>query len=328
MPQSITVRKLLHRMEYELQLSVVAGKAGLDQAIAIAELNRPGLALCGYYDHFARERIQVFGDGEIAYLNHLSSEERSQIFRQFFSYRTPCVVVTRGLDPPEEMVKEAAQTQTPLCVTTLTTPVFARRLLLFLEDEFGPFEIVHGDFVEVYGIGVLILGDSGIGKSECALELIRRGHRIIADDAVLIKRVSGHRIFGTSAHVLKHYMEVRGLGIIDVLTLFGATAVRSRKRVELVVRLELWDEEKEYNRSGLDDETYPVLGERVPYVLVPVQPGRNTSIIVEVAAMGLRARKMGRHSAKEFNDALIEQMQTKRAEFELEIDEWDDELGF
>lgn len=324
MPQSITVRKLLRRMEYELQLKLVAGEEGLDRKLESAEINRPGLPLCGHYEYFAHERVQILGRGEIHYLSKLDESARAEVIKKLLSYPLPCVVVSRGLDIPEELIAEGNIFGIPILSTSLSTPVFVRRLLLFLEDEFGPYEIKHGNLVEVFGIGALILGESGIGKSECALELIKRGHRIIADDAVLLKLISGHRIFGTGAHTLKHYMEVRGLGIIDVLTLFGATAVRSRKRVELVVTLEHWNEDKFYDRCGLDEDFYEILGEKLPHVLIPVQPGRNTSIIVEVAAMNLRARKMGRHAAKEFNDALMQEMQGIKQD-DLEIDEWDDE---
>jgi len=326
MPQSITVEKLLKRMEYELQLKLIAGENGLSREIRVAEINLPGLALCGYYKFFAYERIQILGNNETAYLNELEPSQRAEIIKKLLSYQIPCVVVARNLKPPEELIAESNRVGISVLSTNLPTPVFIRRLLLFLEDEFGPYEIIHGNLVEVFGIGVLILGESGIGKSECALELIKRRHRIVADDAILLKRISGHRILGMSAHVLKHYMEVRGLGIIDVLTLFGVTAIRSRMRVELVVTLEHWDQAKVYDRSGLDDDFYEILEEKLPHVTIPVRPGRNTSIIVEVAAMNLRARKMGYYAAEEFNAALIKEMQGTEPT-ELEIDEWEDELG-
>jgi len=326
MPQSITVEKLLRRMEYELQIKLIAGENGLSKEIRVAEINRPGLALCGYYEFFEHKRIQILGNQEIAYLNKLEPSQRAKIIKKLLSYQLPCVVVARNLKPPDELISESNRTGIPLLSTKLPTPVFIRRLLLFLEDEFGPYEIIHGNLVEVFGIGVLIIGESGIGKSECALELIKRGHRFVADDAILLKRISGHRIFGMSALMLKHYMEVRGLGIIDVLTLFGVTAIRSRKRVELVVTLEYWNQSKEYDRSGLDEEFSEILDEKLPHVTIPVQPGRNIAIIVEVAAMNLKAKKMGYYAAEKFDAALIKQMQ-RIEPAELEIDEWEDELG-
>jgi len=326
MPQSITVEKLLKRMKYELQLELIAGKSSINREIRTAETNRPGLALCGHYEFFAYERVQILGSGEIAYLNKLEPSERIKILKKFLSYQIPCIVIARGLEAPQELIDESNRVGIPVLSSSLSTPVFTRRMLLFLEDEFGPYEIIHGNLLEVFGIGVLILGESGIGKSECALELIKRGHRIIADDAVLLKRISGHRIFGMSAQVLKHYMEVRGLGIIDVLILFGVTAIRTRKRVELVVTLEHWNKAKNYDRSGLNEDYYEILNEKLPHVTIPVQPGRNTSIIVEVAAMNLRAQKMGHNAPQEFNAALIQKMQETEP-VDLEIDEWEDELG-
>lgn len=322
MPHSLTVRKLLSRMKYELDLNLVAGKEGLDNKFDVAEVNRPGLALCGYYDYFAHERVQVMGNGEIAYLRKISEAERAQSIKKFLSYPIPCVIVTRGLEISKELIDEGNAQKIPIFSTKLPTPAFIGRIVTFLEDEFGPYEVIHGELVEVFGIGVLILGESSIGKSECVLELVKRKHRFIADDVVLIKRVSGHGIIGTSPHPFnKYYMEVRGLGIIDVLMLFGVNAVKRQNRVELVITLEKWDKNKDYNRSGLEEESYTLLDEEVPHVTVPVQPGRNVSIVVEAAAMNLRARKMGHHAAKEFNEMMTKEMQSVQKP-ELELDEW------
>jgi len=325
MSEKITLRQLLIQLEYDLGLRLIAGGAGLDRKIVtVAEVNRPGLALCGHYDYFANDRIQVMGAGEIQYVKKISSDERREIFRKILSYDIPCFVVTRGLDIPQELIEECDRTATPLFSSELSTPAFVGRLVPRLEDEFGPSIVVHGDFIEAFGIGVLILGESGIGKSECALELIRRGHRLIADDAVLLKRVTGHRVLGSSLYPFGHYMEVRGVGVIDVSTLFGITAVRASKAVDMVVTLEYWDESKNYNRSGLDEEVYSILDEELPHVTIPVQPGRNTSITVEVAAMNLRAKKMGHHSAREFNESVIRHMQGGVTGKELACSELDD----
>jgi len=245
MSENITLRQLFKQLEYDLGLRLIAGGTGLDKkVIAVAEVNRPGLPLCGYYDHFANDRIQVMGAGEIHYVETVGSEERREIFRKMLSYDIPCFVVTRGLNVPQELIEECDYTATPLFSSDLSTPAFVGRLVPRLEDEFGPSTVVHGDFVEAFGIGVLILGDSGIGKSECALDLVRRGHRLIADDAVLLKRVTGHRVLGSSVYPFGHYMEVRGVGIIDVSALFGITAVRVKKSVDMVVTLEHWIEAK------------------------------------------------------------------------------------
>jgi len=325
MSENVTLRQLFKQLEYDLGLRLIAGGAGLDKKIiAVAEVNRPGLALCGYYEHFANDRIQVMGAGEIQYVETVGSEERREIFRKMLSYDIPCFVVTRNLNVPQELLEECDFAATPLFSSDLSTPAFVGRLVPRLEDEFGPSTVVHGDFVEAFGIGVLILGDSGIGKSECALDLIRRGHRLIADDAVLLKRVTGHRILGSSVYPFGHYMEVRGVGIIDVSALFGITAVRVKKSVDMVVTLEHWIEGKKYNRSGLEEEIHTILDEDLPHVTIPVQPGRNTSIVVEVAAMNLRAKKMGHHSAREFDDAVIRHMRGEVTGKELACSELDD----
>jgi HPr kinase/phosphorylase len=309
MPQKILISRLFSQFEYDLRLKLIAGKNGIEKKfISVSEVNRPGLSLCGYYEGFAFDRIQVMGAGEIGYLETLNSEERKAIFQKMLSYDIPCFVVTRGLYVPQELIEACKLTATPLFSTALDTPAFVARLVPRLEDEFGPTMLMAGNFVEAFGIGVMILGESGIGKSECALELIRRGHRLIADDAVYLKKVTGHRVLGSNVYPFGHYMEVRGVGIIDVSTLFGITAVRARKTIDLVVTLERWEENKDYERLGLEDRTYNILGEELPHVVIPVQPGRNTSITVEVAAMNLRAKKMGHHSARELNESLMRNM--------------------
>ena len=321
MPEHImTVRQLIKYAGYELQLEVTAGQDGLDRAIKTAESNRPGLALCGHYDHFGQERVQILGYGEISYIETLPPSGRVEVLQEFFSYAIPCVVVTSSLPIPPELVAIGNHTNIPILTTRLSSAVFTTRLLLFLEDEFGPSEYVHGNLVDVFGVGVLILGESGIGKSECALELLQRGHRLIADDTVLLKRVSGHRVFGMRAQPLKHYMEVRGLGIVDVVGLFGVTAVGDRTQVELVITLEHWDEAKAYNRTGLDEKVYSFHNEQIPYVAIPVATGRNISNLIEVAAMNLWGQKLGFHAAKELNETLIAEMAKQKDEAALE--EW------
>ena len=316
----MTVRQLIKYAGYELQLEVTAGHEGLDRALKTAESNRPGLALCGHYDHFGYERIQILGHGEISYIESLPLIEQAAVLQKFLSYDLPCVIITNNLPTPSELVTIGNHVNIPILATRLSSAVFTTRLLLFLEDEFGPSEYVHGNLVDVFGIGVLILGESGIGKSECALELLQRGHRLIADDTVLLKRVSGHRVFGMRPQPLKHYMEVRGLGIVDVIGLFGVTAVGDRSQVELVVTLELWDETKAYDRTGLDEEVYSFHNERIPYVVIPVAPGRNISNLIEAAAMNLWGQKLGFHAANELNETLIAEMAEQSDE--TVVDEW------
>jgi len=318
MPQKMLISRLFSQLEYDLRLELIAGKNGIERKIiTVSEVNRPGLSLCGYYEDFAYDRIQVMGAGEIGYLETLTSQERREIFQKMLTYDIPCFIVTRGLKAPQELIEECEKTSTPLLCTSLETPAFVARLVPRLEDEFGPSMLMAGNFVEAFGIGVLILGESGIGKSECALELIRRGHRLVADDAVYLKRVTGHRVLGSNVYPFGHYMEVRGVGIIDVSALFGITAVRARKTVDLVVTLERWEEDKDYDRLGLEDKTYNILNEELPHVIIPVQPGRNTSITVEVAAMNLRAKKMGRHSARELDKIIRSNLQREPGERDI-----------
>lgn len=320
MEQNVTVRKLIKYAGYELQIDVVAGIDGLDQQIRTAESNRPGLALCGYYDHFGYDRVQILGHGEIGYLDSLPPPARFDVLNQLLSFSLPCVVVTSTLTPPTELIDLANQNHIPVLTTCLASSVFTTRLLLFFEDEFGPSEYVHGNLVDVFGVGVLILGQSGIGKSECTLELLQRGHRVIADDAVLLKKVSEHRVFGIRPRPLKHYIEVRGIGIIDVVALFGVTAVGDRREVELVATLEHWDDSKAYNRTGIKDDEYIFHNESIPHVVIPVRPGRNLSNLIEVATMSFWGNKLGFDAAKEFDSALVEMARDKNDESLL--DQW------
>lgn len=322
MESNMTVKRLIKYAGYELKLEVAAGADGLNREIKTAESNRPGLALCGYYEHFGYDRVQILGHGEIGYLESLRPENRSEILVQLLDYEIPCIIVTSNLTPPAELMAIGNQQNIPILTTSLTSAIFTTRLLLFFEDELDPSEYVHGNLVDVFGVGVLILGQSGIGKSECALELLQRGHRLIADDTVLLKRMSGHRVFGIRARPVKHYMEVRGLGIIDVVALFGVTAIGNRKQVELVVTLEPWDNSKVYNRTEIDD-VYSFHDESIPHVVIPVRPGRNISNLVEAAATNLWGQKLGFHAAKDLDQEVIQLM--RRKDDEVVLDEWEHE---
>ncbi len=320
MVQHVTVRNLIKYAGHELQTDVVAGEAGLDKQIKTAESNRPGLALCGYYEHFGYDRVQIFGHGEVAYLESLPATDRFAVLDRLLSYPLPCIVVTGKLNPPSELIDIANRNRIAVLTTVLASSAFTTRLLLFFEDEFGPSEYVHGNLVDVFGVGVLILGQSGIGKSECTLGLLQNGHRVIADDTVLLKRVSEHRVFGIRPRPYKHYIEVRGIGIIDVVALFGVTAVGDRKQVELVATLEPWNEDKTYNRTGIRDDEYIFHSEKLPHVVIPVRPGRNLSNLIEVAAMSLWGDKLGLDAAKEFDSALARMAKDKNDEDAL--DQW------
>ena len=304
MAHHITVQDLVERAGGDLKLGLIVGEKGLNRQIISADSNRPGLALCGYYEHFGSDRVQVFGKGEVAYLQDLSSSNRFEVLSLFFSYPVPCLVFVSDLCVPDVVKTLASQHQIPVLSTPLPSTIFTVRLLRFLEDELGVVDCIHGNLVDVFGIGVLILGKSGIGKSECSLELVQKGHRLIADDSVLLKQVAGPRILGSRPEFFKHYIEVRGLGIIDVVSLFGVTAIGDRKQVELVVFLEEWDENQGYDRTGFSNESYVFHEAEVNQVTIPVAPGRNISNLIETAVANLLSQRFGIDAPKNLNSEL------------------------
>ena len=306
MVHHITVQNLIEHAGGDLKLDLIAGEEGLNRQIISADSNRPGLALCGYYEYFGSDRVQIFGKGEVAYLQNLSYSTRFEVLSLFFSYTIPCLVFVSDLCVPEVIKTLAEQHQVPILSTPLSSTIFTVRLLQFLEDELGAVDCVHGNLVDVFGIGVLVLGKSGIGKSECSLELIQKGHRLIADDSVLLKQVAGPRILGTRSKLFKHYIEVRGLGIIDVVSSFGVTAIGDQKQVELVVCLEEWDENQGYDRTGFSNESYVFHETDIDQVTIPVAPGRNISNLIETAVANLLSQKFGIDAPKNLNNELNE----------------------
>ncbi|GHT54923.1 HPr kinase/phosphorylase [Spirochaetia bacterium] len=297
-----------------LNLRCIGGRKGLTREIGSPDLNRPGLALSGFYDLFAHQRIQLFGQGEAAYLGKLAAEGSGATIRQMFSYPIPCCIFTHGISPDQEFFDEAEHTQCPILQTDLTTSEFSARIMRILSDIFAPRQSVHGVLVEVSGMGILILGDSGVGKSETALELIERGHRLVADDVVELHCVNGNTLIGAGANkIIGHHMEIRGLGIINVTHLKGVGAIRDSKRVQLVVVLEEWDANKSYDRLGTEDQYMEFLGVNVPKLEIPVKPGRNIPIIIEVAAMNERLKSMGYNAAKEFNQNILKWIESDTA---------------
>lgn len=279
----------------------------LTRKIRSAEIHRPGLAFSGFYDYFAFDRIQVLGKTEIWFLNKLSGTKRKTNLAKFFSYRIPCIIVAKNQSVPKDFLEQATHVRIPVFRAVYRTSICVSQITVFIENITAPETDVHGTLLDVYGVGTLLLGKSGIGKSECALELIERGHRLVADDVVKIKR-EGESVVGSSNETLQHHMEIRGLGIIDVNAIFGVGAIRNRKRVTLTVSLEKWSPKQEYDRLGLETKTYEILGVKLPYFVLPVRPGRNIPILIEAAALTQRAKFMGHHSAKEFNENLIDQM--------------------
>jgi HPr kinase/phosphorylase len=285
----------------ELQIRLVAGSSGLSKEIRVGDINRPGLTLAGFYDFFAYDRIQVFGLGESAYLRQLSDKQKQHVLEKFFSYDVLCCIFTHNEEPDREFIEFADAKGVPVFVTLKDTTKFTSSLVYLLNEAFAPTITLHGTFTDVYGIGVLLIGKSGVGKSECALELVERGHRFIADDVVVVKRVDESILMGGGSPLLKHHMEIRGLGIINVREIFGIRSVRDRKRVELVVVMEEWVQNKEYDRLGLEETTYPILDIQVPSIMVPVRPGRNIPIIVETAALNQRLKKLGIYTARDLD---------------------------
>lgn len=297
-----------------LNLRCIGGRKGLSREIAIPDLNRPGLALSGFYDSFAYQRIQIFGRGEVAYLRKLAEEGKTDTIEKMFDYPIPCCIFTHNLSPDHTFFEIAERAQCPVLQTDLPSAEFSSRVLRILSNIFAPQKSIHGVLVEVFGVGILILGDSGVGKSEAALELIERGHRLVADDVVDIRCVNGNILMGAGANkIIGHHMEIRGLGIINITHLFGVGAIRDKKQVQLVVQLEEWDSEKMYDRLGTQEETMDLLGVKIPRLIIPVKPGRNIPIIIETAAMNERLKKMGYYSAKEFNQNILKWIESDAA---------------
>ncbi len=273
--------------------------------ITSTEVSRPGLQLSGYYDQFDERRIQVIGNAESSFLQSLDEEMRRKRICDFMSRHPAAVIVSHDNDPDGFMTDCAEKHEVPLLATDDNTSSFVAALIAYLAVQLAPMVTRHGVFVEVYGEGVLILGDSGIGKSETAIELIKRGHRFIADDAVDLKKVSAKTIVGSAPDLIKYYIELRGIGVVDVRRIFGMGSVKQTEKVDLVITLEQWDEGKVYDRFGLESEFTEILGIKIPSLLIPVRPGRNLAIIIEIAAMNNRQKKMGYNTAEELNEKLM-----------------------
>jgi HPr kinase/phosphorylase len=297
-----------------LDLKCLGGRKGLGREISIPDLNRPGLALSGFYDSFAFQRIQLFGRGENAYLTKLESENHWDTLEKFFSFAMPCCIFTHGIMPPTPFMEMAEASGCPVLQTNLFSSEFSTRVLRALTNIFAPRVTMHGVLVEVFGLGILLIGDSGIGKSETALELIERGHRLVADDSVEIHCVNGNILMGSGTNkIIGHHMEIRGLGIINVTHLFGVGAIRDKKQIQLICKLEDWSTDAVYDRIGTEDMSMEILGVKVHVLDIPVKPGRNIPIIIETAAMNERLKKMGYYSAKEFNQNVLKWLESESA---------------
>ena len=294
----------------EHALEVVYAPDGYEEIpITVAEVNRPSLQIAGFFDYFDPARIQILGKVEYTYLEKMSSEERTEKLEKLLMQPIPALIVTRGMDVFPELLACAEKYKHPILRSSWSTSRFLSALILGLNVRLAPMTTMHGVLVEVYGEGVLLIGESGVGKSETAIELVKRGHRLVADDAVEIKRVSSKTLVGSSPEIIRHFIELRGIGIIDVKRIFGMGAVKDTENIDLIINLENWQSGKHYDRLGLDNHTTDVLGISVPSLTIPVKPGRNLAIIVEVAAMNHRQRRMGYNAAEELNNRLMEQME-------------------
>lgn len=308
----LTVGELLKEQRVRLKLEVVTGEKALGRQITIADVNRPGLSMAGHLEHFRAERIQIIGRGEQAYcLKAPQKTLQAALLKMLSSPELPCLVITRNLPTPPALAQACRKYNVPLLRTSLDTAAFVGELSAYLESRLAPITRLHGVLVDVYGLGVLIQGDSGIGKSECALELLKRGHILVSDDVVEIQKKRGGLLLGSCPEPLKHYMEVRGLGIIDVKLLFGIGSILNQSRIELVVYLQQWEPTTQYERVGMDLKTSKILDVEVPTVHIPVSPGRNLAVLIEVASLNQRLRSQGYVSALTFNQSLIERMKKK-----------------
>src|SRR3954454_24620707 len=306
LPPGVTVAGLLSgRPEaFGLPLELLAGTTGLDRVITSPHIQKTGLALAGFHEYLRPGRVLIFGESEIRYLESLAAAARVASLRLALTHDFPCVLITSGFTPPDELLAEAERARVPLLQTSIATPTAIAKLSSLLEDSLAERTMIHAVLMDVLGLGVLIAGESGIGKSECALDLIVRGHRLVADDTVEVRRRQETILIGACPELTRHHMELRGLGVINVKELFGIASTRSSKRIELVVQLERWVPTREYERLGLDDVFHEILGLRVPLIRMPVAPGRNIAILVEVAARNQLLRQRGHHAARELAERL------------------------
>lgn len=292
----------------EFKLTLIGGEEGIGRMITTSDISRPGLEMAGYFTHYPANRVQLLGMTELSFFEMLPDSVKAERMRKLCSPATPAVIISRGNEVPQQLIDAANEYQVPVLSTSMTTTRFSSRLTNYLESRLAPMTAVHGVLVDVYGIGVLLTGKSGVGKSETALELVKKGHRLVADDCVEIRQETENLLIGNPPPLLEHLLEIRGIGIIDIMTLFGASAVRNNKRISLVIDLEIWDPTKMYDRLGLDEQKMKIIDTELTKLVIPVQPGRNLAVIIEVAAMNYRLKRMGVNAAEEFSrrlDAMI-----------------------
>jgi HPr kinase/phosphorylase len=308
----VLVSELLDDELSDLQLQVISGEQHLENAITHPRVQKPGLAFAGYYAYIKPGRVQIVGESELEYLRTLPAADRRERCAQVASLPVPVLVVTKGLTPLSELVEECRARQVPLLASTALSSEVIKRLSYFLEDHLVPSTRVHGTLLDIYGLGVLLLGSSGVGKSEAALDLITRGHSLVGDDRIRIRRYPNDELIGDCSEPLRHHMELRGIGIINVKDLFGLAAVRARKSIDLVIELEPWESGRPYDRLGLEETVYRILDVPCPYIRMPVAVGRNVAILVEIAARNHVLKLQGHFSAQEFARSLEEEIERRR----------------
>jgi HPr kinase/phosphorylase len=316
---SLIVQELEQDREHHLELTLMAGRKGLKKKVTHSQVQKMGLALTGFIQFINPERLQVIGNTEMAYFKTLPPETQGKVIHEICSLPLSCLVITRGLEIPELLLREGDEKGIPVFRTNLRSFDFIERVTKFLEEKLASTSSLHGVLMDIYGVGVLILGKSGIGKSECALDLILRGHRLVADDMVHIQKRSPSSVIGSGFEVIQHHMEIRGLGIINIRSLFGVEAIRERKKIELVLELLEWDTQREYDRLGFEEEKFSILGMELPMLRIPVTPARNLTTIIEVAVRNHLLKVMGYDSALEFEKKLLRKMEERGGDrFEVE----------
>jgi HPr kinase/phosphorylase len=324
--KSITVGFLFEACHVQFKLKKMNGEVGFDNLITDKNLHRPGLALAGYVGLFTYDRVQIFGNTEVKYINELGIEERIKAMNIICQFSIPCIIVTHDNEIDDALLGIAAKNNVPVFQTPIATTKFVYLISDFLDDQFASQTVVHGAFIDVYGIGLLFVGRAGIGKSEIALDLVERGHRLVADDVVMITQKGEGILMGSGTELAKHFMEIRGLGLIDVRSMFGIRAIRFQKRIEVVIELHEWRRDEDYTRTGLDEDTVSILGVEVPIIQLPIFPGKNVTVITEVIALNHLLKRYGYDSAQELTkrlDAVISEKSKKSADRAIKYFEHD-----
>ena len=310
-PLTVSVEHFHAQHADRLQLKLVAGQEGMGRLIREGAVNRLGMALTGFIKYFAFRRVQLIGKSEVSYFQTLDPATRQARIQAILDKKIPCIVFSRDNRPPVIILKAAQKAKVPVFVSPIPTPRLVNLITLCLEEDFAPSTSEHGSMVDIMGVGVLIRGESGVGKSECALGLVERGYSLVADDITRLRLLEGRELMASSAEVTRTFMEVRGIGIINVAAIFGGRAIRTEKRLDLVVSLEEWDKVEEIERTGLDQQFYEILGLKIPHVRIPIRPGRDLAGLVQVAALDQKMKTMGQFSALEFNEKLMSRLKLK-----------------